>query len=83
MPTIAIVDGMAIMFYPGDRVLPHFHAKFGEYEAQISIATGQVVKGRLPAGKLRKVQQWFNPNQEQLAFFRVELNSGRNRGGFL
>ena len=70
------------MVYPSDHVPPNFHAMLAEREALISIATGKVVKGSLPAAKLRKVQSWFVSHQEQLAFFWVEIQNGRNPGGF-
>lgn len=56
MPTIAIVDGVRIFMYPRDHLPPHLHAKFAEFEAQISILTGDVLEGRLPAGKLRVIR---------------------------
>ena len=83
MPTLAIIDGVKIMIYPGDHVPPHFHAVLAEHEALISIATGNVLKGGLPAAKLRKVQRWFTAHQEQMAFFWVEIQNGRNPGGFI
>ena len=70
------------MIYPSDHVPPHFHATLAEREALISIATGKVLKGSLPAAKLRKVQSWLAAHQEQLAFFWVEIQNGGNLGGF-
>ena len=33
---------------------PHFHAKYGEYQAKIEIETGEVIAGKLP----RRSMSW-------------------------
>lgn len=55
MPTVAIVEGIKIQFYPKEHPPPHFHAVFAEHRAQIDISSLKVVKGRLPRAKLRIV----------------------------
>ena len=49
MPTISWFYGIAIRMYFLDHPPPHFQAVYGEYEANIAIATGEVIKGHLPA----------------------------------
>ncbi|MDQ2786112.1 MAG: DUF4160 domain-containing protein, partial [Chloroflexota bacterium] len=33
MPVIAVFDGITITMYYKDHPPPHFHARYGEYEA--------------------------------------------------
>ena len=56
MPTISIFYGIAIRMYFQDHAPPHFHATYAEHEAQIDIATGQIIKGSLPKVARRLVR---------------------------
>jgi len=44
--------------YFDDHPPPHFHAKYGEHQAQIAIATGEVLHGSLPRRALTLVREW-------------------------
>jgi Domain of unknown function (DUF4160) len=66
MPTVAIVEGVKIQFYPREHPPAHFHAVFAEYRAQIDIASLSVIKGRLPRAKLRVVVSWAATRREAL-----------------
>lgn len=66
MPTVAIVDGVAIRLYPDEHPPPHFHAVFAEFAAQIRIAPPEVLRGSLPASKLKAVLSWAKENREGL-----------------
>jgi hypothetical protein len=81
--TIAVIDGIKIMIFAKDHPPPHLHAKYGEYEAQISLATGDVLKGSLPRAKLRTLQRWFKPRQTRLAFLWTEIQAHRYLGGLM
>jgi hypothetical protein len=83
MPTIAIIDGVRIMIFAKDHAPPHFHAKFPEHEALISIATGDIREGSLPTAKLRAVRDWFTPRQLQVAYVWKEIRAHRYRGGLI
>jgi hypothetical protein len=48
MPMIAWFYGIATRMYFLDHPPPHFQAVYGEHEANVSIATGEVIEGRLP-----------------------------------
>jgi hypothetical protein len=63
MPTIAYFYGISIRMYFEDHNPPHFHAEYAGNEAFISIATGDVVEGRLPA---RLVKEWALARQSLL-----------------
>jgi hypothetical protein len=34
MPTVAIIEGVKIQFYPDEHLPPHFHAVFAEFIAK-------------------------------------------------
>ena len=57
MPVISRFLGIVIAMYWDDHVPAHFHAKYGEYEVIVHIATG-VVEGRFPKRALRHVMEW-------------------------
>ena len=45
---------------------PHFHARYGEYEAQIVIETGDPLAGQLPVRALRLIREWTRLHQAEL-----------------
>jgi hypothetical protein len=57
MPTISWFYGIAIRMHFLDHPPPHFQAVYGEHEANIAIATGEVVEGHLPRTAARLVKQ--------------------------
>ena len=67
MPTIAIVDGVKIQMFYNDHAPAHFHAILGHDEALIAIRSLDVIRGRLPHAKLRRVLEWALANQDRLA----------------
>ena len=66
MPTIAWFYGIAIRMYVRDHPPPHFHAIYGEHEANVSIETGEVIEGALPRVAARLVRDWAVANRQQL-----------------
>ncbi len=66
MPTVAIIEGVKIQFYPKEHPPPHFHAVFAEYRAQIDIASLTVLKGSLPPAKLHLIVDWAKPRRDLL-----------------
>ena len=83
MPTIAIIDGVKLVIWPRDHQPPHIHAYFGEREAWLSIATGQVIHGALPARRRKAVQSWLDANRPRVAYVWDEIRLGRWQGGRL
>jgi Domain of unknown function (DUF4160) len=45
------------MFF-NDHAPPHFHARYGEFEATIDLGTSEVRQGQLPRRALSLVQEW-------------------------
>jgi len=53
--------------YFNDHAPPHFHARYGEFEATIKIEDLAVLEGRLPARALELVKFWAAAHQAELA----------------
>ncbi len=53
------------MFF-NDHAPPHFHARYGEFEATIDLATLEVSQGELPGRALSLVQEWAMIHREEL-----------------
>jgi hypothetical protein len=83
MPTIAIVEGVRIMIHLKDHLPPHLHAMFSGLEAQISIATGDVLNGSLPRAKLSVVQRWLDAHRGEVAYIWEEIRAKRYPGGMI
>jgi hypothetical protein len=66
MPTVAIVDGVKIQFYPLEHPPPHFHIVFAEYRAQIAIDPPRLLRGNFPPAKLAVVLSWAESRRKIL-----------------
>lgn len=66
MPTISTFYGIRILLYFNDHNPPHFHARYGEHEAEIAIANGEVLEGSLPRSALRLVREWLEQKRPEL-----------------
>ena len=65
MPVVSRFPGIVIAMYWDDHVPAPFHAKYGEYEIIVHIATG-VVEGRFPKRALRHVMEWCELHKDEL-----------------
>lgn len=83
MPTIAIVEGVRIVIFLNDHLPPHLHALFAGQEAKLSIATGEVLSGKLPRAKLKAIQTWLAANRGEVAYIWREIRAGRYSGGMI
>lgn len=83
MPTIAIVDGVALLIYPRDHLPPHLHARFAEHRCKISIVTGQLIEGNMPRSKLDAVQSWLDAHRDEVSFVWDEIFNGRSIDGMI
>lgn len=66
VPRISAFYGIVIAMYFDDHPPPHFHAKYGEHQAQIIIATGEVLHGELPRRALKLVEEWTALHRDEL-----------------
>ena len=65
MPEISRFLGIIIYMNWADHPLPHFHAKYGDYEITVEITTG-VVRGEFPKRALRAVLEWLDEHKMEL-----------------
>jgi hypothetical protein len=66
MPTVAIVDGVRIIFYANEHWPAHFHARLAEHQAVFSIGPVRLVRGSLPQAKQRRIVQWAQTREAEL-----------------
>jgi len=66
MPTISTFYGILIRMFFNDRAPPHFHARYGEFEATIEIDTLAIIEGQLPRRALNLVYEWARIQREEL-----------------
>jgi hypothetical protein len=66
MPRISAFYGIVIAIYFSDHPPPHFHAKYGEWEASVEIETGAVLAGALPPSARRLVAEWAALHRDEL-----------------
>jgi Domain of unknown function (DUF4160) len=66
MPRISCFYGIVITMYSSDHAPPHFHARYGGYEAQVIVATGELLAGYLPTRARRLVREWAHLHQAEL-----------------
>jgi hypothetical protein len=66
VPRVSAFYGIVIAMYYDDHSPPHFHARYGEFEAQVQIATGEVLHGGLPRRALALVEEWVELHRSEL-----------------
>ena len=80
MPTVAIVDGVRIIFFWNDHPPPHFHVEFAEHKGQISLQTLDLVEGNLPPAKLAAVVRWARGHHSELMECWAKARNNENPG---
>ncbi|MCL4533446.1 MAG: DUF4160 domain-containing protein [Deltaproteobacteria bacterium] len=66
MPEISRFFGIIISIFYDDHNPPHFHARYGDYDALIKIEDFAVIKGHLPPRALGLVVEWANIHKNEL-----------------
>ena len=66
MPTISQFFGIVIQMFWREHAPPHFHALYGEYEAQIDIRTLELIVGYLPKRALNMTVEWALEHRPEL-----------------
>lgn len=67
MPEISRFLGIIIAMYYRQHNPPHFHVRYNEYKATISIGDLAVLDGKLPPKVLGLVIEWASIHQKALA----------------
>lgn len=65
MPEISRFFGIIITMFAMDHNPPHFHVKYGDYAAIITIEDG-IIKGELPRYAVKKVYEWLELHKAEL-----------------
>lgn len=66
MPEISRFYGIIIRMFFAEHDPPHFHAKYDEYNAQISIESGKILNGSLPARAEKLIYNWVEEHRVEL-----------------
>ena len=66
MPELSRFYGIVISIYRDEHPPPHFHARYGEYEASFVIATGAILRGEVPLRIRHLIVEWMELHQEEL-----------------
>jgi hypothetical protein len=80
MPVVAIINGIKIEFYFDEHPPPHFHARYGEFVAQIDVQNLEIIKGGLPGPQMRTILQWATSRREALRAAWDACSAGENPG---
>jgi len=65
MPELSRFLGIIIYMNWGDHPLPHFHARYGNYEITVEIVSG-IIRGEFPKRALKAVLEWSDLHQAEL-----------------
>lgn len=68
MPTVAVVFGMAILFYYEDHEPPHFHVRAANFKAKISLGDLSVseVSGQMRPQDFARLREWAGQHRPEL-----------------
>jgi hypothetical protein len=66
MPEVSRFYGIIIAFYYNEHNPPHFHAKYGEFRAEVDIRTLQILNGDLPKRAKSMVLEWADEHRIEL-----------------
>jgi hypothetical protein len=66
MPEISRFLGIIITMYFNEHNPPHFHARYGDHKAEITIETLAIIAGRLPPRVLGLVMEWGALHRQEL-----------------
>lgn len=66
MPRLSAFYGIVIGMFYRDHPPPHFHARYGDYEAKFDISTLEVIDGGLPPRAARLVREWAELHRAEL-----------------
>jgi hypothetical protein len=66
VPRISEFYGIVIAMYYREHRVPHFHATYAGEIVVVSIQSGEVLAGRVPARALRLIQEWCDLHRDEL-----------------
>jgi hypothetical protein len=66
VPTLSAFYGILIRMFFNDHPPPHFHARYGEFEATVGIERLDLIEGQLPPRALSLTLEWAMIHREEL-----------------
>jgi hypothetical protein len=66
MPEISRFFGIIVFMYFDEHNPPHFHVRYGEDRAVISINELKLMEGKFPKRALALVLEWANEHRDEL-----------------
>jgi hypothetical protein len=66
MPEISRFFGIIVFMYFDEHNPPHFHVRYGEDRAVISINELKLMEGKIPKRALALVLEWANEHRDEL-----------------
>ena len=66
MPELSRFLGIVILMYFDDHSPPHFHVKYNDYRAKISIKDLTLLDGKLPPRVLGLAMEWAGLHKDEL-----------------
>jgi hypothetical protein len=66
MPELSRFYGIIITMYYLDHPPPHFHVRYNEHRAKVSIAGLAIIDGELPSRVMALVAEWGRAHRQEL-----------------
>ena len=66
MPTISTFYGILVQMFWNDHPPPHFHVRYSDSRARVSIEELKIISGELPRTAERLVLEWAELHQAEL-----------------
>jgi hypothetical protein len=66
MPAICRFFGIVISMYFDDHLPAHFHVRYGDYRAKLTIETLEITEGEVPRRALAMVLEWAALHRTEL-----------------
>jgi hypothetical protein len=66
MPQVSRFSGIVITMYFNDHDPPHFHVRYGEYRATVTLDPVQLQEGELPRRISGRVMEWGRAHRAEL-----------------
>jgi hypothetical protein len=66
MPEISRFFGIIVTMYYNDHLPPHFHVRYNQQKALVSINTLKIIAGKLTSRAIKLVTEWASLHQTEL-----------------
>lgn len=66
---VARVNGLRFEIFSREHAPPHFHVKGADIDAEFTIMTGELLKGRIDNRRKRVVEWWYKRSRAKLIQF--------------